>query len=302
MKKSALLLLLITSSSVAFWAHAQEKKEIDLSKPFAHDSHLATPHKTEDRKLSCGDCHAFETPKEDATKADYAICKDTRAPFPTHEKCTSCHAKAFFTKPLRICTNCHMSASFEQKSEMKPQTGEDAPLRTNFSHQLHLSADQRVKKRFEGGKDCSFCHAFTDGGARVTKPAHNQCCDCHTEPRVEPNMNDCAGCHNRPSHERSPRSSVRKFSHADHKTDPVSGSSLDCMRCHFEVPKSKKVTTLALPVMATCVECHQGEIAFDYAECLKCHGAGIDKKPVPESHRKATEGLKKKTSATPTPE
>jgi hypothetical protein len=38
--------------------------------------------------------------------------------------------------------------------------------------------------------------------------------------------------------------------------------------------------------MASCVECHQGEIAFDYAQCLRCHGPEIHKLAVPESHQK----------------
>lgn len=298
MNKLALLSLSLLAPATAFWAHAQPaQKEIDLSKPFDHGTHLATLIKGGDRKLSCRDCHAVDTPSEGAAKSDYLVCKDTRAPFPTHEKCTGCHAKAFFTKPLVICTNCHVKASFEEQADMKAQTGDQAPLRTNFSHNLHLAADQRVKKRFEGGKDCSFCHAFTDGGKRVEKPAHAQCCECHTEPRVEPNMTDCAGCHSRPRSDRSPRSKVRKFSHADHKTDPVSGGALDCMRCHFEVPKAKQVSTLQLPKMDTCVECHQGEVAFDYAECLRCHGAGIEKKPVPADHKKAVERAKKPKDA-----
>lgn len=294
MNRPALFLAPLLASTLALRAHAQPAKpEVDVSKPFDHGSHLATDHEKEERKLSCSDCHAMETPKEGAPRTEYPICSDTRMPFPTHDRCTGCHAKAFFTKPLVICTNCHVEVSFEKKAEMKVQTGDHAPLRTNFSHNLHLLADQRVKKRFEGGKDCSFCHAFKDGGKRVEKPGHAQCCDCHTEARVEPNMTDCAGCHNRPLHDRSPRSKVRKFSHADHKTDPESGGALDCMRCHFEVPKAKQVSKLQLPKMDTCIECHQGEIAFDYAECLRCHGEGIEKKPVPADHKKAVEGAKK---------
>ena len=130
--------------------------------------------------------------------------------------------------------------------------------------------------------DCTTCHQFVRD--------HSNCCQCHTDENVEPNIQDCAACHKRPKRERNPRSLVRKFSHVDHKLDPVSNETLSCMRCHFEVPTARKVAQLQLPKMATCVECHQGEIAFSYARCLKCHEKGIEARLVPASHKEATKG------------
>ncbi len=258
------------------------KETADLTKPFDHDTHLAQMTKKGDRKYTCNDCHALE---DKAKGADaFPICKDVRMPYPTHDKCITCHPTSFFQKPLVICTNCHTEITITKQSALKEQSGERAPLRTVFDHKLHLSPKMRVKKRFGFDKDCTFCHAFVRGGEKVQLPAHQQCCECHTKKDVEPSINDCAGCHKRPKQEKNPRSLVRKFSHADHKTDPTSGASLPCLRCHFEVPKARKVAKLKLPKMATCVECHQGEIAFSYADCLKCHEKGIELKALPASH------------------
>jgi hypothetical protein len=261
-------------------------KVIDLSKPFEHDSHLKELRKEGDRLLGCGDCHALGGLGDEK----FPICKKTRMPFPAHDKCTGCHPRAFFTKPLQICSNCHTDNTFSQKPPLKEQNARAAPLKSSFSHKLHLNPEERTMKRFKWEKDCTFCHPMEDGGAKVGKPAHAQCCDCHTKDAVEPSINDCAGCHTRPKTDRTPKSQIDKFSHVDHTTDPRTGSTLECARCHFEVNKADKVRDLKLPVMATCVECHSGEVAFDYTSCLKCHAPDIMDKPVPETHKAATRG------------
>lgn len=298
MALSLLLVAGLGASGAAVWAalddgtgHAAPpglpKDKADLSKPFSHKTHLAQLLKDKSRTYACGDCHALPEKKGDKKgKAAYPICKEARMPYPEHDACIGCHPTAFFVKPLRICTNCHKNIAITRKVDLKPQSGAQAPLRTVFDHRLHLDPKMRVKKSFGFDKDCTFCHPFKNGGKKVGLPAHAQCCDCHTKESVEPNINDCAGCHKRPENERNPRSKVRKFSHADHKSDPMTGASLPCMRCHFEVPKAKKVARLRLPKMATCVECHQGEIAFSYADCLKCHDKGIETQLLPADHPK----------------
>jgi hypothetical protein len=256
----------------------------DLSKPFSHDSHLALV-KTVDgkeRKHTCADCHTLS--RVEGSKNP--ICESPRMPFPSHDKCIGCHPSSFFKPPIVICTNCHVDTKITEKSPLKEQSGAEAPLKTEFNHRLHLDPKMRVKAKFELEKDCSFCHRFVRGGEKVLLPEHPQCCECHTKQDVKPNIDDCAGCHYRPKSERNPSSMVKKFSHADHKTDPATNASLPCLRCHFEVPKSEKIAKLILPKMATCVECHQGELAFSYAECLKCHEKGIESRLLPADHPK----------------
>ena len=265
------------------------KDAADLTKPFAHDTHLGLLIKDKSRTHTCADCHSLPEGKA-GNKASYPICESARMPYPNHDACIGCHPTAFFMRPLVICTNCHTDVAITRKVALKEQSGTQAPLRTVFDHRLHLDPKQRVKKRFGFNKDCTFCHGFVKGGEQVSLPAHAQCCECHTKEEVEPNINDCAGCHKRPASERNPRSMVRNFSHADHKLDPVTGASLECLRCHFEVPRATKVATLQLPVMATCVECHQGEVAFSYADCLKCHDKGIEARLLPEDHPKPSGG------------
>jgi len=257
---------------------------IDLTKPFDHGSHLKQIRKGGDQLLSCADCHVQ---KVSAENKGFPICKEARMPYPTHNKCTGCHPKAFWTKPLQICTNCHTDNTFGKQPPLKPQTTASAPLRTKFDHRLHLSENGRVKKRFKFNKDCSFCHEFVGGGKRVELPGHPQCCECHTKANVEPNINDCAGCHARPKWQKAAKSQIKHFSHVDHTLDPTTGASLDCLRCHSSVTTAKKIRDISMPVMATCVECHQGEVAFDYTNCLKCHGSQIHEKPVPQSHKDA---------------
>jgi c(7)-type cytochrome triheme protein len=276
--------LALVMLSLAMAAPPKDVKA-DLKKPFSHDSHLALTKtdKGQERRHTCSDCH---TVKQEEKQTEPSICTSTRMPFPNHDKCINCHSSAFFKPPIVICTNCHVDTKITEKSPLKEQTGMQAPLRTEFDHNLHLDPKQRVKNKFKFEKDCSFCHKFVKGGEKVLLPEHPQCCECHTKPDVKPQIDDCAGCHYRPKSENNPSSKVKKFSHVQHKTDPSNNQSLPCVRCHFDVPKSTKISTLILPKMATCVECHQGELAFSYADCLKCHEKGIETKLLPPDHPK----------------
>lgn len=257
------------------------KKKVDLSQPFSHENHLALLRVAGDRPLGCNDCHALDGAVADTKNP---ICETTRMPFPTHGKCNGCHEAAFRTLPLQICTNCHTQNTISEKPPMRPQ-GDKVVLHVEYSHKLHLDPNQRVAKRFKIAADCQTCHAFEDGGEKVNTPNHANCCECHTAEHVEPNINDCDGCHksNKPQ-ERT--SSLKFFSHADHTTDPLTGQTLDCMRCHSAVAEATNLTEVTTPVMSTCTTCHKGEVAFDYVKCLKCHEAGIEKRPLPEDHPK----------------
>ena len=266
-------------------AEKGKTKKIDLSKPFSHGSHFKEMTPKGDRLLMCDDCHRLEGDGED--KASYPICSSPRMPFPSHDRCTVCHQTAFFTRPLQICSNCHTTNKFQSKPPLKEQNAsKNAPLKPRFNHRLHMDDRSRVSKRFKMKRDCSFCHTFSNGGEKVNLPGHPQCCECHTKKNVEPNINNCSGCHARPKNERLKPSLIKKFSHADHSMDPANGQTLPCMRCHSAVPKATKVKTIDMPVMATCVPCHNGKLAPDYANCLMCHGKDITQQPVPESHKK----------------
>lgn len=271
-------------------SEGNDPQQVDLKKPFSHGSHLKELRKAGDRKLTCDDCHVQPegktTKKVNSKFKAFPICIEPRMPYPTHDKCISCHPKAFFKKPLRICTNCHVKVDFAKKADMKKQSGKQAPLQTLFSHKLHLSKKQRVRKRFKFYKDCTFCHSFKRNKKKPSFPAHAQCCDCHTKKGVEPSINDCAGCHARPKNQRRTKSKIKNFSHDDHRIDPVSNQLLECTRCHGSVMSATKVARIRMPVMDTCVTCHQGEVAFGYSQCLKCHGKGIRQQPLPQSHKK----------------
>jgi c(7)-type cytochrome triheme protein len=269
--------------------HSQKPKKkktvtVDLAKPFQHGNHLKILRKDGDRLMKCGDCHEHKVSEQNK---GFPICKKTRMPFPSHDKCTGCHPKAFWTRPLQICTNCHIQNTFTKQPPLKSQSSIDAPLRTRFDHRLHISPKGRVRKRFKYDKDCSSCHPFVAGGKRVVLPGHAQCCECHTKTNVEPIINDCGGCHSRPKWQKPPKSKIKQFSHVDHTLDPATGASLDCERCHSTVTQAKKVRDIKMPMMEACVECHQGEVAFDYTNCLKCHGKGIKEKVIPDSHKAA---------------
>jgi c(7)-type cytochrome triheme protein len=251
----------------------------DLTKAFSHANHLKQA--KGDGTYTCDDCHAL--PKSEG--GTYPICESARMPFPNHDKCIGCHASAFFKPPIVICTNCHTSVAITEKSPLKEQSGNQAPLRTVFSHKSHLDPKEKVRKRFEERKDCGFCHQMLKGGEAVSLPSHPQCCECHTKEDVTPTINDCAACHKRKKSDRNPESMVKKFTHTKHLEDTKTKERIACVKCHFDVPKATTVHELQLPKMATCVECHQGEIAFSYAECLRCHDKGIESKLVPKTHK-----------------
>jgi len=277
----AIILVALVATPAIARAEADPAKA-DLTKPFDHGTHFAQLRKLGDRLMSCEDCHTVTG----STSARPDICEKPRMPFPSHDRCTPCHAAAFYTRPLRICGNCHTVNELVVSPPLKEQNKPSAPLRPNFSHKLHLDPKERVAAQLKVQKDCIFCHPPTKQGKAFGRPTHAQCCDCHTKPEISPNITQCAICHARPASEHATPSMIRRFSHGDHTVDPRTGATLECMRCHYAVPRANKVREIDMPVMATCVTCHLGEVAFDFANCLKCHHDDIAKKPVPKSHQR----------------
>ena len=122
--------LLISGQSGHTQVPAKAKSvAVDLSKPFDHGSHLKLLRKKGDKLMACDDCHEQ---KVTAANKGFPICEEARMPFPSHNKCTGCHPKAFWTRPLQICTNCHLENTFTKQPPLKPQTTQNAPLRTNL--------------------------------------------------------------------------------------------------------------------------------------------------------------------------
>jgi len=268
--------VIVAVAALALLGAKPSKKKIDLKKPFAHETHLAQDALQGDRKLTCEDCHSVGTSKQ-------AYCIEQKVVHPNHDQCTGCHATAFFTKPRLICKNCHTKTTFTSKPPLT-KIGAVAPMRAVFNHKLHMDPAQRVHKRFDLDAYCSTCHEFVKGGESVETPSHPECCGCHTKEHVEPTITDCVGCHVRPTG--TPRKAlIKDFSHKNHRVDPVSGKSLECTRCHYEVVKATELAQVPTPAMPTCITCHDGKAAFAYAECLKCHGPEVHDQPLPESHK-----------------
>ena len=255
--------------------------DANLTKSFRHKTHLKL--KQGKRRIKCADCH-----KLDASGGEFPVCKGERMPFPSHETCTRCHDKAFYEKPLAICTNCHANADITAQAPLRTDRLRAGVPRATFNHKLHIDPERRVHKSFKLKPDCISCHVFSKGGAVVEDPGHAQCCTCHTQEHVEPSMNDCAGCHARPAKQKAAVSSIEKFSHASHKQDPSDGASLACQRCHTSVGETIQVKDVTMPVMDTCVTCHDGKLSFHYGKCLNCHGKAVADKPTPASHKAAT--------------
>lgn len=208
------------------------------AKPFTHEAHRATP---------CAGCHATTS--------------SASAKHPGHDRCTPCHAEAFYEKPLAICTTCHEAVSLGTRSPLAAFAREDA-LRPRFDHKLHGATPA-----------CTTCHL--SGAA----PAHERCASCH-----EAVMADCAKCHAGAKPRRP--SVLAGFTHEAHRADKKSGAPIECARCHADVAKTKVASDIKTPPVTTCASCHNGLVAFDVAQCQRCHPSEVAEKETPRSHRK----------------
>lgn len=141
------------------------------------------------------------------------------------------------------------------------------PLR--FDHAQHL----------EAGADCATCHESAHKSESVKDrnlPGHEQCETCHDieaarkGEKTDP-VASCNACHpgfdgtvrKEPAKVEFPPANLR-FNHKVHVDKKV-----DCAVCHGEMTKVGLATRQQLPKMATCFECHNGNLASQ--KCDTCH-------------------------------
>jgi hypothetical protein len=143
------------------------------------------------------------------------------------------------------------------------------PLR--FDHAQHLGA----------GAECTTCHdaARTSQSPRDRNlPGHEECETCHdidagrAGKRTDP-PSSCNTCHPGfdPTVRKEPAKLVvppanLRFSHQQHVEKKV-----DCTVCHGEMKDVQLATRQQLPKMATCFQCHDGNVAT--RACASCHPA-----------------------------
>jgi hypothetical protein len=251
---------------------------IDTSSPFSHDHHM-DPARV-GKSMSCNSCHEMVAANGQCPKAEVR--------YPKHEACAGCHTANFYTPPLTICTNCHKSASFSANNPLKELTRQVTPRRAEFSHKAHE------------GTACTNCHALQKGGVSVAHPSHPNCCECHTQPELLPQMTSCEACHSAAKNAGRPPSKIHDFSHKTHNTDPRNGNSTECKQCHMNTEQATSLRGIKAPPMSSCVSCHDGSDpgaphpsipnangsgAFHFSSCLKCHLPGsIQNVPLPPGH------------------
>jgi hypothetical protein len=256
---------------------------VDTSSPFDHDIHLNAG-KMGGKQMGCESCH--EMVNADGT------CPKQEVRFPKHEACSGCHAASFYTPPLTICTNCHTSAKFAKSNPLRELTRQVTPRKAEFSHRSHMDPKK--------GTDCTSCHQMLKGGEVISHPSHPNCCQCHADGKINPQMKSCGECHNTAKNAGRPPSKIHDFSHKAHKEDPRTSSSTSCQLCHQNMAQATSLRQIQIPPMATCVQCHDGSDpsqpnpnnpaqrgtgAFHFSSCLKCHISGsITGVPLPPSH------------------
>jgi hypothetical protein len=158
---------------------------------------------------------------------------------------------------------------------VSPVVFPDQTLRLSFSHADHLR---------DGRTDCFDCHAAAARSRSSLDdllPTEAACRPCHAIDRARPDAPDppgrppgrCAACH--PDH-RAGQPVVRSlvpppnliFDHAAHLA-----RGTGCARCHGDLLADGvgRATREHLPVMASCLTCHDGAAAP--SRCATCHPA-----------------------------
>lgn len=126
-----------------------------------------------------------------------------------------------------------------------------------FNHELHVVGN---------GMECSSCHASIDTSKLASDynlPSMEVCSSCHDQVSQD---TACGMCHrNTVEPAALPRvSRPILFSHAAHV-----GRKVACNVCHASVETSHEPSARDYPVMADCMNCHDGTKAPD--KCALCH-------------------------------
>ena len=250
--------------------------------------------------LDCGLCHV-------AVKEGSVTLKR-----PGHDQCMTCHSDDF-TKELKpvVCEQCHKTFPPTSSEDLVPfprYQGTRAVL-FEFSHAKHVDQKARVDAKTGFRADCTFCHKFDAKGVFASFPGHEQCATCHAKPGMKPQLTaaltaeDCRGCHTPEEIENPGFTEARRFANGrqtvNGKYINISFSHLphfkakeqfgvNCTTCHYEIPRSTSVTTLSLPKMLDCVQCHDSARAvsakFRMGNCQTCHSDTVAATAVPNSH------------------
>ncbi|MCB9646794.1 MAG: hypothetical protein H6730_09410 [Deltaproteobacteria bacterium] len=228
-------------------------------------------------------------------------------------QCALCHAAdprkpmSYLPVPGALCGRCH--ARVEEGTALRAQA-----LTLDFSHDLHLSAERKVRK--DGYElACADCHKVEEGTGRRGTPGHAECARCHNPKEAHPTVvAECSGCHG--ESERMDRRMMAQALLAEHYRASVRGTDLvfghdehvaqlggeaggaACDRCHAEARTADDLEVIEPQRMADCMACHRGMarelagVSRSLDRCRTCHlatraevapvfGAVIDK---PLSH------------------
>lgn len=148
------------------------------------------------------------------------------------------------------------SVSAYPSAELLPYKGD-----IKFSHELHVAGN---------GIECATCHASIDTSRLADDynlPSMDVCSPCHDQVSDDA---ACGICHlNTAEPQALPRfNRPILFSHATHISQRAA-----CKTCHASVERSSDPSTKDYPVMADCMNCHNGSKAPD--NCALCHGNRI---------------------------
>ena len=262
---------------------AQGQEFIDTTKPFSHGTHLGKKvmDKNGGKAIRCEECHSGMVDKQ-------GQCPTEEVRFPTHETCAKCHAANFYTQPLTICVNCHTSMEMRKGNPLKDLGRQVTPRKAAFNHKQHLIAKGSARKKTGKKLDCTSCHKPKKKGKIVTNPSHPNCCQCHTDDKLEVQMKNCSQCHSQSKAVKRPVSKIHSFTHAKHHMVSKEGESMRCSTCHTNGHMAKTIRQIKVPPMSSCVGCHDGNHTWHFSSCLKCHKEGTMAGPIPKSHQNVT--------------
>lgn len=187
--------------------------------------------------------------------------------------------KKFEADPLTQVGQEKLEGGLGRKHTPSPAIFPEQSIPLRFSHEIHVDGE---------GMGCLECHDMVENSVRsadVNLPLEATCFNCHdvTDEEADPPA-ACSTCH--PGYvedfpegvSRDETSQVKvhppkvvipephlKFNHKVHLAKEV-----PCATCHKNIDKVALATREnALPIMETCIDCHDGKDAPD--ECRTCH-------------------------------